>query len=562
MDKIIEVLVELVGEEAPGLVVSQFYDKLLGKLIEHDLLGLLAPVGARAADGFTGIPESALEEYFSYYQKRCTAKRSAGLNRIMTPEWAMKHFNGRFAKIVFGGKCLVMDRDLSRGLRTYDRDTFYSMFTDVMIRNSSPGGNPYLAACVYWFRHTRLYESVVFDPNPDYIQKADEINLWQGYPYQPEANGRAEQFLRFTHDIICSADDRSYDFLFALLAKIIQQPHVKYGEGIAVALRGKQGVGKNVFVESVGKLFGQAFTTVTDTAQLTRNFNSQLFNKIIVFGDEAIWGGEKRSRSILKSIITSPVITIEKKYSEPFEAPNYIRLFTATNEDWAAPKELGDRRWFVLDVSDERRRDDKYFESIRLSLENGGYNDLMYRLMSTDISSVNFQNDMPSTEAGLINSISSLEPRSEYFLYVLLRDDIQHVRDGEKPEVFNQEITCDGLFQKYSQYAKDQQIKYPMRREELGKVVSRLFGGSVRRFQKRWGGRMKYYYDFPDLDTAKEEFDENLGITVNWDTLLGGGMRGVEVVGSKDEWNRAWELQPIIRQVETQSNTEEPPQDE
>jgi hypothetical protein len=547
MDKAVSLVAEIMSEQYAGLSVEAFCMKLIELLPGYGLMDAFVPLGVPKGD-FAGIPEGALQEYFDFYARRCEEKRVAGRSRLMTPEWAMSYFSDRFAKVVFGGRCVVMDRDLSSGLRTYDRDTFFDMFTNISVRNSNRGAGAYMPACRYWFNYVELNEAVVFDPNPTYSTKAGEINLWKGFSFHPESNGKAEAFLLFVRDIICSGDLKVYAFLYALLAKIVQQPHSKLGEGIAVALRGKQGVGKNVFIDTFGALFGQAYTTVTDTAQLTRNFNSQLFNKIIVFGDEAVWGGEKRSRAVLKSMITSPTIVIERKYAEPFEAPNYIRLFTATNDDWAAPKEFGDRRWLVLDVSDAHRRDESYFAAIRESMENGGYCDLMHRLLTADISGVNFQRDMPSTEAGLINSISSLEP-TEYFFYELLRDDHRRLYDSQELQVFDRDVPCDEIYRLYSAYVVEHQVKYPQRREELGKVLTKLFGSSVRRYQKRADGKMKYYYSFPELHKARDSFASNLGMDVDWDTLIGGGMLGVTVAPGKTEWNEIWSLQRILPQV-------------
>ena len=129
------------------------------------------------------------------------------------------------------------------------------------------------------------------------------------------------------------------EYLLDVMAETVQEPHNKIGVGITVSLRGKQGVGKSFFVENFGKLFGDSFVEVDTIESISSHFNSILWNKIVVFGDEAMWGGDKTSRDKVKGLITSDVIIIERKFKDTFSAKNYCRLFLATNADWSAPVE-------------------------------------------------------------------------------------------------------------------------------------------------------------------------------------------------------------------------------
>ena len=111
------------------------------------------------------------------------------------------------------------------------------------------------------------------------------------------------------------------------MAQTVQEPHNKIGVGITVSLRGKQGVGKSFFVENFGKLFGDSFVEVDTIESISSHFNSILWNKIVVFGDEAMWGGDKTSRDKVKGLITSDVIIIERKFKDTFSAKNYSGCF-------------------------------------------------------------------------------------------------------------------------------------------------------------------------------------------------------------------------------------------
>ena len=54
---------------------------------------------------------------------------------------------------------------------------------------------------------------MIFDPDPAYTSKADEINLWDGFAVRPQENGKAESYLRFVKEVICSGNNELYDFL-------------------------------------------------------------------------------------------------------------------------------------------------------------------------------------------------------------------------------------------------------------------------------------------------------------------------------------------------------------
>jgi hypothetical protein len=55
---------------------------------------------------------------------------------------------------------------------------------------------------------------------------------------------------------------------------------------------------------------------------------------------------------------------IERKGMDVIEVRNNIRLLVTTNNRWAVPAGLSERRFAVFDVSDARRQDHSYFGQI------------------------------------------------------------------------------------------------------------------------------------------------------------------------------------------------------
>lgn len=245
----------------------------------------------------------------------------------------LNYFNERYFKVILGGKSVVVEYgDIAVNLKKSD---FFDAYSNKELRLKDEEGNFLLTnAAKFWFERTNEnYRRVIFDPSPGYNSKPDEINLWNGFGVEPQQSGKAETYLNFVKDVICSGNDDLYDFLLDVLAQMVQEPQKKLAVGIAVAIRGRQGVGKNFFVENLGKLFGNAFIMVDNVEAITGRFNSILMDKILVFGDEAIWGGDRTNKDKLKSLITSDKLNIEKKFKDAFVASNHCRFIFATNSD-------------------------------------------------------------------------------------------------------------------------------------------------------------------------------------------------------------------------------------
>ncbi len=72
--------------------------------------------------------------------------------------------------------------------------------------------------------------------------------------------------------------------------------------------------------------------------------------------------GDKQHLEALNAIITQPSMTIEGKGKDTVQAPSFIHLLMASNENWVVPSSLDARRFFVLDVTADKKRDREYFK--------------------------------------------------------------------------------------------------------------------------------------------------------------------------------------------------------
>ena len=253
-----------------------------------------------------------------------------------------------------------------------------------------------------WMKHKnrREYKGIVFEPEKEIL---GYYNLYGGYAVTPE-EGDTLPFRDHVLHIICSDNEAVFVWVMDWLADMIQNPG---GErpGTAIIMRGKQGVGKGLFVRPIAIIWGQHFKHVTGQEQFTGRFNAHLKDGLLVFVDEGYWAGSKQSEGKLKALITEKHTLLEYKGKDAVFVKNFMRLIIASNADWVVPAGLEERRMCVLDVSDERRNDRLYFDGLIEWIRCGGPNALLYELLHREITSD--LRTIPRTQA-LLDQISTI----------------------------------------------------------------------------------------------------------------------------------------------------------
>lgn len=222
----------------------------------------------------------------------------------------------------------------------------------------------------------REFERVVFAPGG---AQPDEYNLWRGFAVEPR-KGSCVRFWELTRDVICASNDEHYRYIRKCLAFLVQHPEKRWE--IALVLHSIPGTGKNMWVDYIGELFGEHYVTVNATEQLTGRFNALHARAILLFANEAIWGGDKTAEGRFKSLITDETVALEHKGKDPVPIANLRHLIIASNEDFPAPVGRRDRRIVYLEVSESRIGDDTFFESIMRERKNGGPSALLAYLLT------------------------------------------------------------------------------------------------------------------------------------------------------------------------------------
>lgn len=418
--------------------------------------------------------------------------------------------NKRHAVVTVGGKVRILDETISiKGIHNVDflsKYDFYTKYENRKVVNplaGQKGQSKHIPLANAWLNSPkrREYEGVVFEPQ---LNDSSFYNLYQNLAFLP-VKGDWSKYKKHLKDNICNGDMQYYDWLLAWMARIVQNPGGKK-PGTAIVLRGEKGVGKGVFVEIFGKIFGNHFQLITNAKQATGRFNSSLKNCILLYLDEAFYAGDKSSDGVLKGLITSDQHNIELKGKDTFQMSNHVNCIIASNNDWVISAGSNERRYFVLDVAQVHMQDHQYFRAIDDQMyKHGGIAAMLYELLTLDISNYNLR-DAPKT-VGLTDQIILGFRSFRKFWFELLYSDFNFDNiDG---------ILTTKFYDKYIDYCDKINEKYKHTHAVFGKKL--VYYSKVRTEKKRFGGgnRSNFYF-FNDRDSCRKYFEKIVKTKFDW----------------------------------------------
>jgi hypothetical protein len=342
-------------------------------------------------------------------------------------------------------------------------------------------------------------------------------NLWQGFGVEPELKGSCDKFIAYLKEVICMNCEETYHYVWGWLAHLFQRPWEL--PGTALVMRSiEEGSGKSFLVEVLKVLVGQEHSIeITHMAHLTGQFSAHRAGVLLVFANEATWGGDKAAGGPLKSMITDADTMLEEKHANAIKVKNFSRLIVASQNPFPIARGEKDRRVIVLDVLPTHVKDAEYFAAIETEMLDGGYETLMYLLMNADIKNWH-PREVPFTlmVRGWDMKIYSSDSAVKWYLRCLEEGFV--ASDGpDYSRTWQRSITTKTVQDAYEAHCR--------RRGEFMESDTKL-GIDL----KRWGVKRlrespaprRWFYEFPPLETlstmptpvigARELFCESFGI--------------------------------------------------
>lgn len=428
----------------------------------------------------------------------------------MTP---IDELNERFAIVSVGNKVVVMQIDPGKGGSIHELWSFEE-FKKLLIKRriqvkAKDGSVRTSELAVEWLRSKEgnQYGRLVY-AMPGSAQQAgpNDYNGWRGFTIEPQSGDwstNRDHLFR----VICNGNQAHFEWLLNWCAALVQQPgrHAMS----SIVLRGGQGIGKGHFADKmIGRLFhAQQYLHMIGANQLTAEFNEHLSGKVLVFADEATWGGDPRHAAKLKGLVTEDNVPIHRKFLKMVEEPSALHIIVASNGDWPVPADWDDRRFFVLDVSDERKQDETYFSQLLKELRDGGHAAMLYDLLQYKLDDAALRHP-PDTAAKRELKRRSLSPEEQWLIDWLMNE----LDDWDPVQVRSQ------LHERYSKSMKGN----PKSVDALGQFFKTIFKRAQAsgvwpqvKMVPHFGGRARAWV-FPPLLEFRQIVETALGISIEW----------------------------------------------
>lgn len=473
-------------------------------------------------DGF-GISASILDKG-SNKNKYALRQIERAREQAIHPD--LRRLNEQHAVIAnWNGKCRVVEEVFDFVLKRHRltrqsfedfRNRYMNKFVEIPIDDNKTKQVP---LGQWWLqnKHRRQYNNVVFAPGHDI---PESYNLWRGFACEARP-GDCSLLIEHMRKNLCRGDEEHFDYLIKWMANGVQNPD-QPGHS-AIVLRGRQGTGKSFVAKAYGSLFGRHYLHVSDPKHLVGSFNAHLRDCVVLFGDEAFYAGDKKHESVLKMLVTEDMLVIEPKGVDAEMSVNCVHLMMASNDSWVVPAGLDDRRFFVLDVSDEQKENSSYFRKIMQQLDSGGREAFLHMLMTLDLTGFEVRK-VPKTQALQEQKIHSMDPVQEWWFSKLMSgqvfdDDFGWKSDFHKIDLQNDFINYARMFN-HSRRGNSTKLGqslvsflppgYPKTEQRNTPIEVSYADGSTKMI------RRPYYYIIPDLQTCRDYWDERFGGPYEW----------------------------------------------
>jgi len=464
-------------------------------------------------------------------------------------EWAgsptvnlLQDYNDRFATVTVEGKFRIAGFSTRPG----EPPTFYAKddwlnkvgtdYTDLEVDGKIKKvlkGNLWLKS-----PRRRTYEQVDFRPGEE--DDGHTLNLWGGWAIQPDKEayeaGACDGFLDLVYSVICGEDEELSVWLINWMANVLREPMGK--SMTAPVIIGKEGAGKSLMVSYFGAILGPAYTVVTQDKHLIGSFNRHLAGTLLLHSEEALYGGDRKHASVIRSLITDEFRMFEQKGLDAKKVNNYLRLIMLSNLPHAAPAMPGDRRYTVISMGERKAHDALIEQVVQEKMTNGPAALMHYLLNEFDYDPRLARRNIKNESLAEMKT-HNMTPLEAWWYEVLSSGTLlpDQLAWAAKPEKDNwpECVAGPALYAAMETSMRSRNarpvphpVSFPSLLERMLNRV--LFKGSrsytnvlvgemgVPQSWALLNSRMTSYVNFPPLSEAREGFEKYLGQKIAWPT--------------------------------------------
>lgn len=307
-----------------------------------------------------------------------------------------------------------------------------------------------------WIRSPfrRSYSSSMFSPK-HHINgiESDYLNLYHGMKYENDGPALSEDhpFLYHIKHRWCSDDKVLSDYVLNWFSWLIQKAGEKTMS--ALVLKSSQRAGKGIIMQVIMDIIGETLCfQPSSMSDVLGTFNPHVENKLLLFLDEMVWGGQKEMAGVLKKYITERKLLINSKGVKEKIVNNLFNVVIASNEDWVVPSGFSEQRFQVIQLSEElNTMDVETRKKTVMDIINVDKKQLYSYFKNRDITLFD-PTQIIRTKAFLEQNLMSMDSVHK-FLYEL---DVSNLPTDE-----NDRINTAELYSVYKYYCDNQHNKFP-----------------------------------------------------------------------------------------------------
>lgn len=368
-----------------------------------------------------------------------------------------------------------------------------------------------------WSRHPNRRNLRGLVNVPGTVLSDEWLNLWDGWGTSPllkdgtlDLSGEGcRLILGHIINVWCSGNEVVARWVLAWFADIVQNPSRK--PDTAIMAYSGQGTGKSFVIEHVmSKILGSAYGYEDTTDFLHAKFNKRVAGKLMIYADEAFFHGDKGAADRLKAFISKKVITIEEKGKDTYETDHFARIVATTNREHALNVDNDDRRWLILEVNEDRKKDYAYFAELEAEIAAGGVEAFHAFLLNPDLlAGVNLR-ETPDTPAIVKQKVQSLKSDEAFIFECLHAGTVQiGFRDDMRQEwgAHGEQVGKADWHKAYLEFCRAQGEDWPKRDSQFAETVKKVFKG----IKDGRSGNANRHWKLPPLDEARALFAVWLG---------------------------------------------------
>jgi hypothetical protein len=361
--------------------------------------------------------------------------------------------------------------------------------------------------------NTTVYRNLAFSP---LVVATDTLNLWHGMTTLPK-QGTWTVLRQYMEHVLCSSDKDAYQYFIHYLAHMLQKPEEK--PGVMIVMLGGQGIGKGTLETILRKIFAATTLMVSDVDSVVGRFNSCLERAYIVFMDEALFKGDRKSSDRLKNFVTAKHIQIEVKHQPERSIESFHRFFAASNSQHFANTDYDDRRMFYLKVSEQYKGNHVYWKALYKAIQAGEVEAMVHDLLALDLTDF-VPGNRPASKELLSQKIHSLPAFPRFWFDALWKAETYHM--GSYPSTPIHDEWQAGYFwptheidDVYEHKSRSARYHTKLNGRDIADALRQICP-SAKDCRKMIVNKRSSGYVLPDLSVAREEFETYLGGPIPW----------------------------------------------